>query len=173
MFYTITYFLGSTLQGGWAVAECGQVGFVLDQKLGWNATTDDADFFNNLTIVTVMALLGMIFGGYIGGLLLPKFGSRRLIIAANIISLIFNTLKQIESTGTIMTARFAYGVAMGLAAVSLSRTINDTVPAKDAPKYGAFVNAGFGIGIFFSNLMGLLIPINNGEDGDIQKMKDD
>ena len=35
------------------------------------------------------------------------------------------------------------------------------------------MNAGFGIGIFFSNLMGLLIPINNGEDGDVQKMKDD
>lgn len=43
MFFTLTFLCGSTLQGGWAVAECGQVGLVLDKKLGWNASiTDDS-----------------------------------------------------------------------------------------------------------------------------------
>lgn len=72
-----------------------------------------------------------------------------------------------------MVARFMFGIMSGTASVCLSRAINDTVPAKDASLYGAFVNAGFGIGIFFSNFMGLLIPIDNGMDGDAQKMKDD
>lgn len=32
----MTFLVGSTMQGGWAIAETGQVGLVLDKKLGWN-----------------------------------------------------------------------------------------------------------------------------------------
>lgn len=77
----------------------------------------------------VIAALGMGIGAYIGGALLPRFGSRRLIIAANIVSLVFNIIKLIESTAAIITARFVYGTAMGIAAVCLARAINDTIPA--------------------------------------------
>lgn len=35
------------------------------------------------------------------------------------------------------------------------------------------MQAGFAFGIFTSNLMGLLIPIDNGKEGDVQKMIDD
>jgi len=155
------------------MAECAQVGFVLDQKLGWNAYSDDAPFFNNLTLVSVAALFGMIFGSYSGGYLLPRYGSRRLIIMANSVCLVFNIIKLFEITATIIIARFIFGVFIGIAVVSLTRAINDTVPAQDTKVYGAFLNAGFGIGIFFNNLMGLIIPLDNGEEGDIQKMKDD
>lgn len=89
----MTYLFGSTLQAGWVISECGQVGLVLDQKLGWNATSEDAGFLNYLTSVTVIAVLGLTFGGYLGGSLIPKFGSRKLVIIANVISLIFNILK--------------------------------------------------------------------------------
>lgn len=173
MFFVLTFLCGSTLQAGWILVEFGQVGLVLDQKLGWNAFSDDAPFFNFLTITSVLPFLGMSLGCYCGGALLPKYGSRRIIIASNIISLIFNILKMMDNTITLIFARFITGITQGITCVSLSRAINDTVPALNAPQYGAFVNAGFGIGIFFSNLMGLIIPINNGEEGDIQKMKDD
>lgn len=68
-------------------------------------------------------------GAYLGGALLPRFGSRKLIIGANVISLIFNFVKLIENTTAIIVARLVYGTAMGLAAVCLSKAINDTVPA--------------------------------------------
>lgn len=176
MFFTITFLCGSTLQGGWAVAECGQVGLVLDKKLGWNAFTDNKDeqrLLNNLTIVTVLVPLGFAIGSYAGGALLPRFGPRKLIIAVNVICLLFNILKLIESTAVIMLARLALGTALGVALVCLSKAINDTVPAQNAPQYGAFVNGGFGIGICLSNFMGLLIPLDNGDEGDVQKMLDD
>lgn len=172
-FFVLTFLFGSALQTGWVLSECGQVGLVLDQKLGWNATAEDAGFFNYLTIATVLPSPAVGIGGYFGGTLLPKYGSRKLIIATNIIALIFNLLKLIEATATIMVARFVVGLVMGIAVVCLSKAINDTVPAEHASLYGAFVNAGFGIGLFFSNLMGLLIPIDNGEEGDVQRMKDD
>ena len=89
MFFVLTFLCGSTLQAGWVLTELGQVGLVLDQKLGWNAFADDAPFLNFFTITSVLPFLGMCFGCYFGGVLLPKFGSRRIIIAANIITLIF------------------------------------------------------------------------------------
>lgn len=109
----------------------------------------------------------MSIGCYIGGALLPKYGSRRLIIISNFIGLIFTILKLIENSGAILIGRIVTGVTLGVACVCLSKAINDTVPAKNAPIYGAFVNAGFGIGIFLSNLMGLMIPINDGKEGAI------
>lgn len=126
-----------------------------------------------MTIVTVLALLGLSVGSYFGGLMLPKFGSRKLILIANIVSLVFNILKLYLNTVTIMIARLVFGFCMGITCVCLSKAINDTVPAKDSAIYGAFVNAGFAIGITLSNCMGMLIPLDNGEEGDIQKMKDD
>ena len=77
--------------------------------------------------------MGLGIGGYFGGALLPKYGSRKLIIGANIISIIFNILKLVENTEVIMVARFFFGVVMGLASVSLSRAINDTVPSQHIP----------------------------------------
>ena len=112
--------------------------------------------------MTVLASLGIGIGAYFGGSLLPKYGSRKLIIVSNTIGLIFNSLKLVENTAIIMVARFGFGLIMGVALVCLSRVINDTVPAQSAPKYGAFVNAGFAIGIFGSNLMGLIIPLDDG-----------
>lgn len=99
--------------------------------------------------------------------MLPKYGPRKLILVANVISLVANAAKLIENTGTLMITRLIFGIAMGLAAVCLSRAINNTVPAKDAPIYGAFVNAGFAIGICLANFMGLFIPLDNGKEGDI------
>ena len=109
----------------------------------------------------------MSIGCYIGGALLPRFGSRRLIIASNFIGLLFTILKLIENSGSILIGRLFTGVTLGIACVCLSKAINDTVPAKNAPVYGAFVNAGFGIGIFLSNLLGLMIPINDEKEGAI------
>ena len=162
--------VGSCLQAGWVLCECGQVGLVLNQKLDWKALADDAGFFNYLTIATVLPAPALGIGGYFGGNLLPKYGSRKLIIATNSIALAFNLLKLVEATASILVARFVLGLAMGIAVVCLSKAINDTVPAKDATLYGTFVNGGFGVGLFFSNLMGFLIPV---DDGNVQLMKDD
>lgn len=126
-----------------------------------------------MTIVTVLASISMGIGGYFGGSLLPKFGSRKILICCNAVALLFNIVKLVENTVAIMVARLFFSISMGIAAVCLSRAINDTVPARHAPLYGAFVNAGFAAGVAFSNLMGLLIPIDNGDPGDAQKMLDD
>lgn len=40
-FFVLTFLFGSTLQGGWALAECGQVSLVLDKKLGWGVFSRD------------------------------------------------------------------------------------------------------------------------------------
>lgn len=136
-FFSITFLLASTFQAGWALGECGQVGLVLDKKLGWNVFSVSSDgkseskFFNNLTITTVIASLGMGIGCYIGGSLLPRFGPRKLIIAANLISMIFNIVKLFENTAAIMISRFVFGTSMGVAAVTMSKAINDTVPTQN------------------------------------------
>ena len=151
----------------------GQVGLILDLKLDWNAQDPNANFFNYLTIATVLPSLGLAFGGYLGGKLVSTYGSRKLILTFNLIALIFNCLKLIENTITILVGRLVFGLSAGVCSVCLSKAINDTVPAEHAGIYGAFVNAGFAIGIAFSNLMGLMIPIENETAADLKKMKED
>lgn len=171
MFFTLTMLCGSTLQGGWAAAECGQVGLVLDKKLGWNSDQGaDTILLNNVTLVTVLASLGLAIGCQIGGYLLPKYGGRKMLIAANAIAFIFNLVKLIENTVCIMIGRLVFGITMGVTTICLSRSINDTVPMRNSQFYGGFVNAGFCAGAFLSNLMGLLIPLDNGQEGDVEKM---
>lgn len=84
---------------------------------------------NNLTIVTVLVPLGFIIGSYFGGTLLPRHGSRKLILAANVLLIIANALKLIESTAVIMISRLVIGMLNGVTLVCLSKAINDTVPA--------------------------------------------
>ena len=39
----------------------------------------------------------------------------------------------VENTTTLIVARFITGITIGITCVCLSRAINDTVPAKNAP----------------------------------------
>lgn len=148
------------------MAECGQVGLVLDKKLGWNAfgTSEESNLFNSLTISTILASVGMGVAGYFAGSLIPKYGSRKVLLVCNIIALLFNLVKLIENTAAIMVGRFMFGFTMGIACVCLSKAINDTVPSKFASQYGAFVNAGLGTGCCISNLLGFLIPIDSSSE---------
>lgn len=71
-------------------------------------------------------------GGYLAGSLIPRFGSRRVLLFCNVIALFFNIMKIIENTAAIMVGRFMFGFVMGIAAVCLSKAINDNVPSKNA-----------------------------------------
>lgn len=100
-------------------------------------------------------------GGYFAGSLLPRYGSRRLLLICNILALLFNLIKLIEDTAAIMIGRLMFGFTMGVATVCISKAINDNVPSQHQSQYGAFVNAGLGSGVCISNLLGLMIPINS------------
>ena len=74
----VTFMLSGTFQGGWLLAEYAQVGFILDQKLDWNAdgrdTGGNAPILNNITILLILGLLGMAFGANFSGYIVSKFG---------------------------------------------------------------------------------------------------
>lgn len=173
IFFVLVFLLGSTGQAGWALGEMGQVGLVLDQKLAWNGQGPNSTFLNYLTIATVLPSLGLAIGAFLGGKLVSTYGSRKLILTFNLIALVFNCLKLIENTVAILVGRLAFGISTGVCSVCLSKAINDTVPAEHAGIYGAFVNAGFAMGVTLSNFMGLMIPIENESAADLQRMKDD
>ena len=175
MFFVTTFLFGSTFQAGWALAECGQVGLVLDKKLGWNAFGDDSEqvLFNSLTISTILASVGMGIGGSFAGSLIPRYGSRKVLLFCNTLAVVFNIIKIIETSAAIMIGRFMFGFLMGIAAVCLSKVINDTVPAKYTSQYGAFVNAGLGCGCWASNVLGLMIPIDSSNESGLKAMMAD
>jgi MFS family permease len=128
---------------------------------------------NNFTLVMILPSFGMMIGAFFGGKLLPKYGSRKVTIVANIVAVAFTVLKLVENTACIMVGRLVNGLLIGMTSVCLSHAISNTVPAKESQKYGGFVNAGFGIGIFFSNLLGLIIPLDKGNPGDVDRMLED
>lgn len=104
---------------------------------------------------------------------MAKFGSRKLLIVSNLLMIIFNSTKLIENTACIIIGRFGFGLMVGTSLIALSRAINDTIPPKNSQFYGSFINSGFCMGVFFSNFQGLLIPLDDGNDDDVQKMMDD
>lgn len=42
--------------------------------------------------------------------------------------------------------------------IVMGQLLNDTVPPEHMNLYGSTVNTGFGVGIFVSNFMGLMLP---------------
>lgn len=104
---------------------------VLDKKLGWNAVGSDYKIVNYITICVITGSAGLALGSLLGGWLLPKYGSRKIVLAANIIGLFCNCIKLIENTTCILIGRFIFGIMAQAAGVSLAKTINDTVPAKN------------------------------------------
>ena len=69
--------LASSMQMGWALAENGQVGFVLREKFGWSPNLE--------SIMTITAPIGVSIGSQIGGKIANRFGIRRVMIWSNIL----------------------------------------------------------------------------------------
>jgi MFS family permease len=108
-----------------------------------------------------MANTGLAIGSLIGGIITPKLGLKRTIIISNILGLFANFLKQILSTETIISGRLLFGIACGISTFCYVKTLNDTIPSEVMYLYGGLVNGCFTFGIFASNFLGMIIPLDN------------
>ena len=159
--FTLVVTLGASFQGGFALAENGQVGFVFQEKMEW----ETGGFINNLTILTVCGSLGLAIGSIAGGSLASSLGGiRRTLLFSNIVAIVSCGLKCIEWFPALIAGRLLFGICCGAQQFCMSKALNDTVPVKSIQLYSQFINGGLGIGVFVSNLMGFLIPILDEED---------
>ena len=67
-------------------------------------------------------------------------------------------------TETVLAGRFLFGVGVGIGNVCLSKVLNDCIPNEYSQYYGLFQNSGYGVGIFISNLIGILVPLVDGTE---------
>ena len=83
---------------------------------------------------------------------------------ANAIAIVANVVKIQENTVCIMAGRFFFGVCGGLMNFCFSKALNETVPQENSQAYGMLVNAGMCFGIFASNLLGMMVPLEEGPE---------
>ena len=109
----MTLWIGSSLQCGWVLAENGQVGFVLDKKLGWKVAESTA-LVNYNTLTTMLGLVGLSIGSLLGGKLVPKLGVWRTLLLCNFLNMGANAIKLILLTETIFIGRVFFGLFVGV-----------------------------------------------------------
>ena len=93
-----------------------------------------------------------------GGIIGPKVGIFRLLIAANGIAIFSNLIKVIETSTTIFVGRFMFSVCTGLGNFCMSKAISETVPNKFEQRYGIFYNSGLQFGILLTSIFGVFLP---------------
>ena len=156
--FTLVFMMAGSLQGGWVLSESGQVGYVLNVKLGWNAR--EGDFMNMYNWVIIIGVFGLAIGSVFGRTIANRFGLYNTLIGTLVLSIVFNTVKCIEYTPCILIGRFCFGLINGVATFCQSKALNDTVPPAYTNIYIGSVNMGFVIGRFISNFFATLLPLD-------------
>ena len=85
--FSLVLALSASIQSGIALSENGQIGYILAEKLGWEKT--------DITKCTLLGPVGIALGSVMGGVIGPKVGIFRLLIAANGIAVFSNLIKVI------------------------------------------------------------------------------
>ena len=152
--FSLCFVIATSLQAGWSIAENAQVGFVLEKKLNWETP-------NYNLITTIAANIGLGIGSLLGGIITPKLGLKNTIIICNFLGLFSNLLKQILSTETIISGRLLFGITSGILTFCMTKVLNDTVPSEVMNLYGGLINISFSFGIFASNFLGMIIPLDD------------
>ena len=136
---------------GWALAENGQVGFILREKFAWSAHIE--------SFMTITGPIGVAIGSQIGGKFANRLGIRRVMIWSNIVAIVSGTLKIQTIQISLFVGRILYGICCGIQTLCLSQALNDNVPAEVIQYYGVLVNAGICMGIFASNFLAIIVPL--------------
>ena len=110
--FTFVFMMAGSLQGGWVLAESGQVGYVLNEKLGWNSKEEDV--MSMYTLVIVIGILGLAIGSVVGGTIGTKLGLRTTLLSTLALGAVFNGIKLVESTACILVGRFFFGFLNGI-----------------------------------------------------------
>jgi len=102
-----------------------------------------------------------VFGGCIGALLagsLLKIGRRKAYIIANFIMIVGVIPTLFLSVTSIIIGRLIAGVATGIFLCTLSRQIEENVPASKMSIYGPFIASSGSLGSMLATLMGNALP---------------
>ena len=62
-----------------------------------------------ITVLILLGTFGMAIGSFFSGKVAPMFGIRKTILFCNFMSLIFNCLRMVLTTPTVMIGRFFFG----------------------------------------------------------------
>ena len=65
-----------------------------------------------------------------------------MLIAANVIAVLANLIKVIETSITIYIGRLLFSICAGASNFCMSKSISETVPTKYEQRYGIFLNSG-------------------------------
>ena len=110
--FSFFWALASSIQLGWIISETGQIGFIFDVQLEWGAQAQKGQIVNMITVLVLLGTIGNAIGSYLSGIITPKFGIRKTIIFCNVLSLLFNLMRMILTTPTVMIGRFLFGISV-------------------------------------------------------------
>lgn len=96
--------------------------------------------------------------------MLLKYGVRNSLLFGNFISGIATVLKLILWEENVYFGHFLFGLGNGVSQVNALVALYETIPCHWFQSYGTMVFIGLNLGFLFNNLLGLLVPYDQGSD---------
>jgi cyanate permease len=87
-----------------------------------------------------------------------KLGRRKVLMISAIIGAIGAAISMIESVSAIMTGRIIYGFSVGLIAIGMPRTMEETVPEHTVGTFGGLYCLSFATAVLIAYLLALILP---------------
>ena len=76
--------------------------------------------------------------------------TKKAFLWSNLISIIFNLIKIIETTPTIMIGRFGFGMCAGIQSLYASKALYETIPSNEQQRYMVWINLSMCFGMLMA-----------------------
>lgn len=114
----------------------------------------EASFESNVNAIPILAVT---LGAGVSGQII-KFGRRKIMLIAIAIGITGAAISMIENVTAIMLGRIIYGFGVGLIAISMPRSMEETVPEHTVGTFGGLYCLSFATAVLTAYLMALILP---------------
>ena len=152
--YWYSFVIGIAMfQCAWAVVGNTQTAPILIGKFGWDE--QQAKFYN--TMITAFPIIGLLFGGLVGGKIVT-YGRSKTLLSMELLIIVASLIQQYLSIPTLIAGRFLLGFGSGVMNVAVSKSLYETVPESLSGTFGTLTNLYACIGGLIAALLGLILP---------------
>ena len=141
-------------QLGYVFCYTNQISPALNAKFGWT-TKQEQDLYES--IIGSSVTLTLMLGSYIAGHLIKK-GRRNVLIYAGVIGILGAAITIYQQFWSIILGRLIYGLSCGFIAISMPRTMEETIPNKWVGMFGGLYCLSFALATMIAYFMAYFLP---------------
>ena len=126
---------------------------VLIEKFGWDE--DEAILYN--TTISSCAIVGLVIGGFVAGLLVPM-GRRRTIFISMTLCMLGALISMIAHEVTLGLGRFVLGTGAAIFNIAISKSVLETIPGHISAPFASSLGVSMAVGLIPVYALGAILP---------------